>query len=202
MEADISAPLVSMLQGNATLAGVQFLRQIYLTRFSHPAQNRDVFREFYRRKPTSVFVLGVDSSTLAIELTGLMHEWHPTERLRLALLDPFDARPASAPKLTVRETNAQFAELPVRLTLHPGDPTFTLPRVANQLGTADVILLSPSIDAEAFAPSWYFLPRLMHATSVLLEGHVGPSGAGYRAVTAEEVSRRAERAGSKVRRAA
>ena len=72
------ASLVSMLQGNATLTGVQFLRQIYLTRFSHPAQNRDIYREFYRRKPASLFVLGVDSSTLVQELTGLMHEWHPT----------------------------------------------------------------------------------------------------------------------------
>jgi hypothetical protein len=191
-----------MLQGNATLTGVQFLRQIYLTRFANPASNRDLYREFYRRKPASLFVLGVDSSTLALELAGLMHEWHPTERLRLALLDPFDARPASAPKLTVRETNAQYAELPVRLTLHPGDPTYTLPRVANQLGTADVIVLSPSIDADAFAPSWYFLPRLMHGTSLLMEGCVGLNGPCYRTITAEEVSRRAERTASRTRRAA
>lgn len=191
-----------MLQGNATLTGVQFLRQIYLTRFSNPAANRDLYREFYRRKPTSLFVLGVDSSTLVQELADLMHEWHPTERLRLALLDPFDARPASAPKLTVRDTNARFADFPVRLTLHPGDPTFTLPRVANQLGMADVIVLSPSIDPEAFAPSWYFLPRLMHPASVLLEGCGGSTGPAYRTVTVEEVSRRADRTATRTRRAA
>lgn len=196
------ASLVSMLQGNATLTGVQFLRQIYLTRFSHPAQNREIFREFYRRKPASLFVLGVDSSTLMQELAGLMHEWHPTQRVRLALLDPFDARPASSPKLTVRETNARFAELPVRLTLHPGDPTFTLPRVANQLGVADAILLSPSVDANAFGQAWYFLPRLMHPTSILIEGSDGPAGPSYRTVPAEEVSRRADGSVARTRRAA
>lgn len=198
----VSLGFRSMLQGNATLTGVQFLRQIYLARFSHPAQNRDIFREFYRRKPASLFVLGVDSSTLVQELTGLMREWHPTERVRLALLDPFDARPASSPKLTVRETNARFAELPVRLTLHPGDPACTLPRVANQLGTADAILLSPSIDADAFSSAWYFLPRLMHATSVLIEGSGGAAEVSYKAVPAEEVSRRANGSVAKIRRAA
>lgn len=202
MEAGTSASLVSMLQGNATLTGVQFLRQIYLTRFSDPAQNRDIYREFFRRRPASLFVFGVDSPELVQELIGLMREWHPTERVRLALLDPFDARPATSPKLTLRETNARFAELPLRLTLHPGDPAFTLPRVANQLGAADAILISPTIDADAFASAWYFLPRLMHATTVLIEGIAGPTGISCRAVSAQEVSRRADVTANRTRRAA
>jgi hypothetical protein len=191
-----------MLQGNATLTGVQFLRQIYLTRFSRPAQNREIYRELYRAKPTSLFVLGVDSLPFVQELTELMHGWKPSERVRLALLDPFDARPAGTPRLTLRETNAHFADKPVRLTLHPGDPATALPRIANQLGVADAILLSPSIDPAEFAPAWYFLPRLMHPESTLIEGTATESGPSYRCVTAEEVSRRAERSVQRTRRAA
>lgn len=191
-----------MLQGNATLTGVQFLRQIYLTRFSHPAQNREIYSEFYRAEPASLFVLGVDSLPLVLDLIELMQVWRPNERIRLALLDPFDARPAASSRLTLRETNARFAEKPVRLTLHPGDPAFTLPRVANQLGVADAILLSPSIDPAAFAPAWYFLPRLMGPGSTLIEGVSADSGVFYRGVPAEEVSRRADRAVERSRRAA
>ena len=122
------------------------------------------------------------------------------EATRLAAIDLFEARAAEQGGLSLKEAHRAFKGAATQVQLIPGDPAATVPRVANALGKNDVVILSSQISDEALAGAWFYLPRMLEATSVVLRESIGADGQRQLApIARQEIE---SRAGASRRRAA
>ncbi len=63
-----------------------------------------------------------------------------------------------------------------RIRLLPGDPfTALLQRAANGLTGTDLVVISADQNAAALANAWFYVPRMLHATSVVFVERVEPA---------------------------
>ncbi len=79
--------------------------------------------------------------------------------------------------LSLKEAHRSFKTLGVAIQLVPGDPFSALARTANALREIDLVLISADQDAESLDRAWFYLPRVLHATSVVFLEQVNPDGA-------------------------
>ena len=50
----------------------------------------------------------------------------------------------------------------------PGDPFSALARTANSLPNVDLMLVDAHQDADSLAQAWFYAPRMLHDTSLVL----------------------------------
>jgi hypothetical protein len=111
--------------------------------------------------------------------------------VRYVGIDLFEARPASAPGMTLKCAYVQLKGLGVRLHLIPGDPYAALARSANELGKFDMMVVRWDQDPTAVERAWFYFPRLLHAGSrIFLEPSQSSGNAEFSEMHFEEVIRR------------
>jgi hypothetical protein len=116
----------------------------------------------------------------------------PVNRVSYIGVDLFEAHPVGkAPALTLKEAHRVLRATGARTRLLPGDPLTALRPMVNGLEKIDLLIVSAGLDAESMARTWYYLPRVLHARSiVLLEEPSGSSdGVKIRALAPREVRR-------------
>ncbi len=101
---------------------------------------------------------------------------NPKENLFYVGIDEFEARPATCPGLSLKEAHCQFKARRVKAQLLPGDPYAVLTRAANALRNIDLVVISADQKAASLAQAWFYLPRVLHAASVVYQEQVGPEG--------------------------
>jgi hypothetical protein len=92
----------------------------------------------------------------------------------------------------------------VTARLVPGDPHSALARTANSLSGTDLLILSADIDRDSLAQAWRFVPRMVHANTLVFQQIAGP-GPGkhtWKQLAYGEVLRLAEQSRGALRRAA
>ena len=60
--------------------------------------------------------------------------------------------------------------------LVPGDPFSALSRAANSLRDIDLATISADQDPAALERAWFYLPRVLHATSLVFQEQANPDG--------------------------
>ena len=112
------------------------------------------------------------------------------EPVRYAALDLFEARPAgSPPGQSLKETHQALSPTGAKVQLIPGDPAQALARAANSLQGMDLVVISADYDVASLGGAWFYLPRMLHATSrVYLESRLPDKpGTSMRLMEAKEI---------------
>jgi hypothetical protein len=123
-----------------------------------------------------VLEIGVGSAQRGLRMLELASHHHPKEDLLYVGIDLFEARPASCPGLSLKEAHRQFKAQHVKAQLIPGDPYSALMRSANGLPNLDLVVISADLNAASLAQAWFYLPRMLHAQSLVFQEQTGPEG--------------------------
>ena len=147
------------------MAAASFFRTIFLNHFVKPACERQVFRSLSTLKPQRIVEVGMDSGDRAVDLIELAQRHRPTVEIQYTGLDLFDAR-SDEDSLKLKDTLQFLRSTGAKVRLIPGPPLNSLSRVANELQSTDLLVLSFSaVDADQL--DWYYIPRMLHEHSMV-----------------------------------
>lgn len=177
------------------------LRRIYLTHFSRPACDRELYRVAATGVIRRVLAIGLGSPERWLRVLELAQAQLPGTRLEFAATDVFEDRTAAMTTgLTLKETYRRFSPL-ARLRLAPGEPYEALRGCANAWGEFDLAVIAHGIDANSLARAWLYVPRMLHSkTRVFWERSSEGGAPQLNEVTRSEIDRLARP--SRTRRAA
>ena len=153
------------------------IANLYLAYFSKPASDRALYRAIHRHRWQRILEIGVGSGRRALRMLEVASRHHPKDDLFYVGIDGFEARPATCPGLSLKEAHRRFKARQFKAQLLPGDPYAALMRAANALRNIDLVVISADQNAASLAQAWFYLPRVLHAKSVVYQEQVGPEGA-------------------------
>ena len=177
------------------------LDTLYLCWLSKPQGDRVLYRSLCQRPARNLVELGLVSHERTLRLLRLAKRVTGNADLHYTGIDLFDARPAGAASLTLKETHRVLANRGATIRLVPGDVGSGLARCANLLAGTEFLVISSELDESAADRLWTFMPRMLDAQSQVWQGSLQSSGWRYEPVAFAEIGRRAELAGRQ-RRAA
>ena len=152
------------------------LHYAYLAYFSKPQAERAVYRAIRRQRWHRFLELGVGHGLRAQRMIQLASASRPKDEVRYVGIDLFEARTVAGSGLTLKEAHRSLKALAVSIQLVPGDPFSALARAANALRDIDLVIISADQDAESLERAWFYLPRVLHPTSVVFLEQVNPDG--------------------------
>lgn len=158
----------------AAVTRLGFLESTWLTRLSHPAGDRIVYRAVLGSPPQRILEIGLGTLLRTRRLLRAVGSRLDAKTVHYVGLDRFEARLAGDPPgVTLKEAHRTLHSL-ARVQLVPGNVDTSLSRICNHLAAFDVVLISADTDERQLERCWFFLQRLTTATSrILVEGRPG-----------------------------
>jgi hypothetical protein len=184
----------------ATVAAASWLKFVYLSQFSRPRAGRQLFRLIKSRHVRRIVEVGISDIDRTVKLVSVAQRFaggHPTI---YSGLDPFDARPVDFPTLTLKQAHRQMQATGAQVRLVPGDPGRSLATIANAHQHTGLLVISAGVSDASLARAWFYVPRMLDATSVVLRESVDERG--ERAFAAISAAQIAELAGGNADRRA
>lgn len=158
-----------------------------LTWFSKPVCDRQLYKLAAKLKPKSIVQFGLGNLRQAETLITVCQNFSGVEEIRFTAVDLFEARSAKVPGLTLKEAHRTLAATGAKSRVFPGDVTSSLPRLANQLGGTDLLIISLEGSRQTLDPCWFFIPRMLQTNSLVLVQERAASGSVYQILTLTEV---------------
>jgi len=175
------------------------LQYLSLRYFSRPPHRRQLYRQIAQRKIRSIVEFGISDGTRALQMLKVALRNTPAEELRYTGIDLFEAAD-NASTISLKEAHRILRPTGVRLQLIPGDPFSALARSANSLANTDLMLINEPCDAASLEKSWFFMPRMLHAGSLILREETAGAQPAYQTISVTQMETLA--AARPVRRAA
>ncbi len=150
------------------------LHYLYLAYFSKPQSDRLLYRTIRRLHCHRFLEIGVGRGVRAQRLLNLATRYHAKDQVRYVGIDLFEARTLPASGLSLKDAHRSFKTLGISAQLVPGDPFSAMARAANALRDIDLVVISADQDAESLGRAWFYLPRVLHATSVVFLEQANP----------------------------
>lgn len=170
------------------------LRLFYLSRLSQPAVDREVYRLMRRLRPASILELGMGEGLRTVrmlEVARLVSDGRPS---RYSGIDLFEGRPAGQPGITLKEAHQRLAQTGDAIRLAPGDVHSALQRVSNAIKPVDLVVIGAGHAADQLERAWFYLPRVLHETTVVLRHEAVGGRAKFTPVSREQIERLAQQA--------
>lgn len=162
----------------------------YLLHLSRPRADRAVYRAIRDGKISGILELGMGTGQRTGRMIALAAAQNEGARIQYAGIDPFEAR-KGAP-LSLKAAFQQLRPTGAKLRLVPGLPMDALPRVANELGQFDLVVISAEALTGQTPRAWFFLQRLLRpSTVVLLEEPADDGQTAFRELPFAELEARA-----------
>ncbi len=155
--------------------------------FSRPAHERCLYRVLRGGQVRSLVELGVGDGRRTQRLLAVAQRFAPEARLQYTGIDLFEARPADAPGMSLKDAHRTLTRTGVHLRLAPGDPFSALARCANALVNTDLLVISADQDPAALERAWYYVPRMLHATSLVFLEERDAGRGSFRRLTLRDV---------------
>jgi hypothetical protein len=153
------------------------LRYLYLANFSKPVRDRVLFRAIRQTRARKILEIGIGDTARSLRMIGLAKGLARGEPVRYAAIDLFEARAAaSGRRLPLKEVHCLLTTTQAQIQLIPGDPPSALGRSANSLPNVDMIVISTQFSAAALSEAWFFVPRMLHAGTVVFRENAGTDG--------------------------
>jgi hypothetical protein len=149
---------------------------LYFAYFSKPKADRKLYRAIRRQRCRRFLEIGLGNGRRAFRMLDVAAGCHPREELRYCGIDLFESRPADSPGLTLKDAHRLFKTKGIKAQFGPGDPYSALARAANGLREIDLVLISADQDAESLERAWFYLPRTLHASSLVFWEQTNPAG--------------------------
>ncbi len=144
------------------LSGISYL---CLAAFSNPVCDRIIYRTIRRNKVSSILEIGVGDGSRAVNMIRVAKKYCGSGSVRYTGIDGFEADLNS--KVTLKDFHQRLSRLEVKLQLVPGDVAAAVQRIANSHLRTDLLVISAGNNTTALDDVWFFVPRMLHAASVV-----------------------------------
>jgi hypothetical protein len=153
-----------------------YLKYTCLAYLSQPSADRIIYRAIRRHQVRSIVEVGVGSCLRTQRMIRVAQQFSPEESIRYTGVDLFEARPSGQPQIKLKVAYMELKRLTPCIQLAPGDPYLALGRTANSLGGTDLLVVAADQDPDAMAKAWSFVPRMLHAKSLVFREEVMSGG--------------------------
>lgn len=148
------------------------LKYLYLAYFSQPASDRSLYRAIRRNKVRRILEIGVGTGDRALRMINLALRGKSAEPVEYAGIDLFESR-QEHDGLSLKLAHRKLSQTAARIRLVPGDVYSALARTANVLANQiDLIVISADQDPGSLAKAWFYVPRMLHAQSLVYREEV------------------------------
>jgi hypothetical protein len=135
-----------------------------------------LYRQIRRLRPARIVELGIGDGRRTTRMLEVAARYAPTP-LEYTGVDLFETRGNLAEgMLTLKEAHRLLKPLAARVRLLPGDAHTALAQAANMLTNTDLFIISADQDAEAVRRAWFYVPRMLHAETLVLQEHPAEEG--------------------------
>jgi hypothetical protein len=100
----------------------------------------------------------------------------PEGKVSFTGIDWFEARPQEIPPLSLKEAYRVLRATGANVRLAPGAPGKSLAAAANAHQNTDLIVISALVPDVELQAAWFYVPRMLHARSILVREHRAASG--------------------------
>lgn len=175
---------------------LDYCRSGYLAYLSRPTADRVVYRAIRRAGVTRILELGMHDALRTRRMLDLVRRLRGSEGLCYTGIDLFESSPDGRARLPLKSAHCLLQAVGGRIRLVPGDPFSALSRAANSIGPCDLIVVSADQRGESLDRAWFYVPRLLHAATLVYVGEPGQNGVGgrFELLGHDEISRRAQAA--------
>lgn len=166
------------------------IKYAYLAYLAKPVADRALYRLIRSEKTCRIVELGVASPSRIANLIAVAQRYSPQAEIHYSAIDWFDMRSHGLRPLKLIDAHRQLKATGAKIRLLPGEPGQTLRSVANSLLKTDLLLIGPAVTDEAFAPAWFYLPRMCHPKTIVLRGVEANGEVTYHAISFAEIAER------------
>lgn len=172
--------------------------RLWLLHFAHPACDRVLWKALHARPIRSVVEIGIDNIPRTRRLWDALAWRDGNLPLCYTAIDAFESRPAGRPPLPLKQAHSALRREGVQVKLIPGDVSSALARSANSLTGTDLLLISAGLDGEQLAKAWPWMPRMLHAGTIIFQEEMDAAGTRvWRRLSIVEIQQRAAAAKGK-----
>src|SRR5688500_19009784 len=154
----------------------RWVRRLWTYYFSTPVADRPLHQPLAGKAIRSLVEIGVPDVRRTLRLWDLLAERPENLALKYTRCDLFDARLSAPPPLPLEPAFAELRRDGTQMKLVPGDPQSALHRVANSLMGTDLRLISANLDAQSLARAWTWMPRMLHAGTIIFQESTAADG--------------------------
>ena len=163
------------------------LRSLYLCYLSKPRGYRPLYRLLRKQRIRRIVELGIGTAERALRMLELCPA---SDETTYAGIDLFEAREnGDGAGLSLKEAHRRLAATGAKTRLIPGDPFAALSRAANSLARQDLVVISADQDSEALERAWFYVPRMLHETTVVLREQRSEAGPVLAAISHDEIAK-------------
>ena len=146
------------------------LKRLYWVYFSKPKSSRTLYRAVRDLRATRIVEFGITDPDRSLKLIQMAVGMHKSNaQVSYTAIDLFDARSNDQTPLTIKQAHRYFGSSGAKVQFVPGSMSEGLARTANTLLGTDLVIFSNDAAAPDDSRLWFFLPRLLHAKSCVLQ---------------------------------
>ena len=146
------------------------IKLIYKAYLSHPASDRLVFKTIRRLRARRIVECGIGTTQRARQIIETAQIVSPNDNIYFTGIDLFEARTAAdGPGVSLKLAHRQLSATGAKIQLIPGDPLSAFAQAANSLSNTDLLIISARQNPSKMAEVWFYVPRILHEGSVVLE---------------------------------
>ena len=152
---------------------ISALQYFSWTQFSKPTNDRMAFRAIKKNRFRSLVEVGLGEGVRCERMIRIAQKFSGDSTIRYTGIDRFEDREASQTPLKLIEMHRQLNGLGAKAQLVPGDFGSAIQRIANSHIRTDLLVIQCESEEDAFANedfayAWKFLPRMLHASSLVM----------------------------------
>jgi hypothetical protein len=154
------------------VAAASWLKYAFLAHFSQPRTQRQLFRLIKAHRPLRLVEVGIYNVERTTAMIAVAQRFAKGESVSYTGLDWFDSRPDDLPRLTLKQAHRELQATGASVRLVPGEPARSVASIANAHRQTGLLLLSSPVTEASLAPAWFYFPRMVDATSIVLRERI------------------------------
>lgn len=143
------------------------IKYMQLSMVSKPAADRAIYRAIRKYKVRSIVEIGLGDGARASNMIQVAQRFAESKTVRYTGIDLFDGRTDDRPKLNLIDVHKHLNQLKAKTQLVPGEPHQAICRIANSHVRTDLVVISAGYDEVSMKRSWFYMPRMIHANSLV-----------------------------------
>jgi hypothetical protein len=183
------------------VAAANWFRYLYLAHGSRPKSVREIYRLIKRQKVCRIVEVGVSDLQQSVSFIEVGQRYAADKKVSFTGIDWFEVRAQELSELSLKEAYRVLRATAANVRLVPGAPGRSLAAAANAHQNTDLILISAIVPDGELQAAWFYVPRMLHARSVVLREKRDASGEpAFERISVQQIA--AWAASSNTRRAA
>lgn len=158
------------------MAAANWFRYAYLAHIARPTGHRQLFRLAKRHQLCRIVEVGVSDIARTTSLIEVAQRFATDQKVWYTGIDWFESRPSEQAPLSLKEAYRVLRATGANIRLVPGAPAASLAAAANAHQNTDLLLIAPYVSESDLMGAWFYVPRMLHEQTVILNEHRGSDG--------------------------